>query len=125
MAVPKKFSRREREIMDIVFRLGRATAADVMAEMAEPPSYSSVRSLLAILGEKGHLTHEAEGNRYVWLPTVDRSKARASALDHVVRTFFDDSASEAVSALLESKGLSAKELDELSKMIEDARREGR
>ncbi len=121
------FSRREREIMDIVYRRGRATAAEVLAEMTEPPSYSSVRSTLNILENKGHLQHTADGNRYVYSPTLRRSQARRSALDQLLATFFDDSPAEAVTALLETRGaeLSDGDLDELSRLIRRAREEGR
>ncbi|MCH9647668.1 MAG: BlaI/MecI/CopY family transcriptional regulator [Deltaproteobacteria bacterium] len=121
------FSRREREMMEIIYRLGQATAAEVLAEMTEPPKYSSVRSTLNILERKGHLRHEAEGNRYVYLPTVQRSHARRSALDQLVSTFFEDSPAEVVTALLEVRGseLSDDDLQELSALIEAARREGR
>ena len=127
MAQKTRFSRREREIMDIVFRQGRVTAQEVMAEMADPPSYSAVRSTLSILENKGHLTHEQQGNRYVYLPTVDPKAARATALEHVLTTFFDGSAAEVVTALLEERKtkLAKQELDKMSKLITEARREGR
>ena len=121
------FSRREQEMMDIVYRLGRATAAEIRENMAAPPSYSSVRSTLSSLERKDHLRHEYDGNRYIYCPTVRREKARLSALDHLLTTFFDGSATAVVAALL-GKGqsdLSAGELDELSKMIKQAKREGR
>ncbi len=121
------FSRREREMMDIVYQRGRATAAEVLAEMADPPSYSSVRSTLNILENKGHLRHKADGNRYVYSPTLRRSQARKSALDQLLATFFDDSPAEVVTALLEARGaeLSDGDLDELSRLIRRAREEGR
>lgn len=124
---PRGFSRREKEMMDIVYRLGQATAAEVRQEMTSPPSYSSVRSTLSGLERKGHLRHEYDGNRYVYRPTVRRERARLSALDHLLETFFDDSAAEVVAALLASKGssLSPAELDELSKLIDKTRKEGR
>jgi predicted transcriptional regulator len=114
-------------MMDIIYRLGRATAAEVMAEMADPPSYSAVRSTLSILEDKGHLTHDHDGNRYVYVPTVDPAAARRTALDHLLTTFFDGSAADAVTALLEERrhGMSEPELDRLSKLVEQARREGR
>ncbi|MEM7504792.1 MAG: BlaI/MecI/CopY family transcriptional regulator, partial [Pseudomonadota bacterium] len=114
-------------IMDIVYRLGRLTAAEAQGEMEDPPSYSSVRSTLNILEQKGHLQHEVEGNRYVYFPTVQRSQARKSALDRLLSTFFDDSPAEVVTALLETRGaqLSDKDLDELSSLISQARAEGR
>ena len=127
--MPKKpeFSRREREIMDLIYRRGRATAAEVLAGMRNPPSYSAVRSTLSILENKGHLIHEQDGNRYVYRPTDDPKKARLSALDHVLDTFFDGSAAEVVSALIEERGtdISKPELDKLTQLIKQARREGR
>lgn len=120
-------TRREREIMDIVYRLGRATANDVLANLADPPSYSAVRALLKVLETKGHLKHRQDGPRYVYLPVVKRENARVSALTQVIRTFFDNSAAQAVAALIETEGggLSKSELDELGKLINRARKEGR
>ena len=119
-------SRRERQIMDVIYRRGRATAAEVLEDMPDPPSYSAVRAMLRLLEEKGHVRHEQDGPRYVFLPIVNRDRARKSALTHVVRTFFDGSATEAVAALLNDGGkLSDAELDRLSAMIEQAREEGR
>jgi predicted transcriptional regulator len=119
-------SRRERQIMDVIYRRGRATAAEVLEDIPEPPSYSAVRAMLRLLEEKGHVRHEQDGPRYVFLPIVNRDRARKSALTHVVRTFFDGSATEAVAALLNDGGkLSDAELDRLSAMIEQAREEGR
>ena len=121
-----KLSRREREIMDVVYRAGRATAAEVLDQLADPPSYSAVRALLRVLEEKGHLRHEEEGPRYVFVPTVPRERARQSALRQVLHTFFDGSTEQAVAALLDMKSkLSDAELDRLSRMIADARKEGR
>ena len=122
-----EFSRRERQIMDAVYRLGEATVSDVLAEIADPPSYSSVRALLRVLVDKGHLQHREDGPRYVFMPTVAREKARVGALKQVVNTFFDGSAAQAVSALLgaSSRKLSAKELDELSALIEAERKKGK
>ena len=124
---PNGFSRREQEMMDIVYRLGRATAAEILRNMAAPPSYSSVRSTLSSLERKGHLRHEFDGNRYIYGPTVQREKARQSALDHLLTTFFDGSATAVVAALLENgqADLSARELDELSRLIQQTRKEGR
>ena len=119
-------SRRERQIMDVIYRRGRATAAEVLEDIPDPPSYSAVRAMLRLLEEKGHVRHEQDGPRYVFLPIVNRDRARKSALTHVVRTFFDGSATEAVAALLNDGGkLSDAELDRLSAMIEQAREEGR
>ena len=97
--------KRERQIMDIVYRRGRATASEVLEDLADPPSYSSVRAMLRYLEDKGHLRHEQDGPRYVYLPTASAASVRGSALTHVVRTFFDGSISQAVATLLESKPL--------------------
>ena len=120
-------SRRERQIMDVIYRHSRATAAEVLENLADPPSYSAVRALLRVLEEKGHLTHEQDGPRYVYLPTVPRTDASRSALRQMVSTFFDGSVTQTVAALLDVAGpkLSERELDRLSKLIADARREGR
>ena len=122
-----QLSRRERQIMDVIYRRGRATVADVLEDMPDPPSYSAVRALLLrLLEEKGHVRHEQDGPRYVYLPIVNRDRARKSALKHMVRTFFDGSATDAVAALLDGDAqLDESELDRLSAMIEQARKEGR
>ncbi|MDP6580755.1 MAG: BlaI/MecI/CopY family transcriptional regulator [Vicinamibacterales bacterium] len=122
-----QLARRERQVMEIVYRLGQATAADVLAELPDPPSYSAVRAHLRILEDKGHLRHDQEGTRYVFRPTVARDRARRSALKQLVRTFFDGSAEQAVTALLDMSHskLSAGDLDRLSGLIEKARKEGR
>ena len=119
-------SRRERQIIDILYTRGRATSAEVMAALPDPPSYSAVRAMLRILEEKGHVRHEQDGPRYVYAPTVARENAKKSALRHVLHTFFDGSASQALSALLDdhSSKLSEAELDRLAGMIERARRSG-
>jgi predicted transcriptional regulator len=121
---PTQLSRRERQIMDIVYREGEVSAAEVQEELADPPSYSSVRTHLRILEEKGYLTHRQEGQRYVYRPTTPRSKARASALARVLETFFDDSVETAVAALLDLKStrLSDEELDRLSELVEAAKK---
>jgi len=120
-------SRREREMMDIVFSAGRATAAEVRDRMPHPPGYSAVRATLRILEEKGLLKHEFDGKRYVYAPRVARDKAVQGALDHLVSTFFEGSATSAVLTLLEQPGveLSEGEYDRISALIERARREGR
>jgi predicted transcriptional regulator len=120
-------SRRERQIMSIVYRLGLATAAEVLALVDDPPSYSAVRSHLRILEEKGHLRHEQDGPRYVYFPTLPRDRARLGALRQVLHTFFDGSASQAVAALLDSsdRSLGKDELEQLAKVVEQARKEGR
>lgn len=122
-----QLSRREREMMDIIYERGRAAAADVQSAMDDPPSYSAVRATLRVLEEKGHLQHEQDGPRYVYVPTVPRDEARQSALKHMLKTFFDGSIQGAVAALLdlESSNLSAEELGRLQAMIEDAGKEGR
>ena len=122
-----QLSRREREIMDVIYRTGRATAAEVLDQLADPPSYSAVRALLRVLEEKGHLRHEEDGPRYVFVPTVPRERARASALRQLLHTFFDGSTEQAVAALLDlsSTRLSDAELARLSQLIADARKEGR
>ena len=118
-------SRREREILDILYLKGSATAAEVREAMADAPSYSAVRALLRILEEKGHATHTAEGTRYVYGPSVPREHARNSALSRIVKTFFDGSAAQAAAALVDSGSLSPDELERLSALIERARKEGR
>jgi predicted transcriptional regulator len=124
---PDSLSRRERQIMDVVYRLGRPTAAEVQGGLPDPPSYSAIRALLRILEEKGHLRHERDGPRYVFLPTVGRDKARRSALRRLVQTFFEGSTAQAVAALLGEPGtnLSGEDLDRLSRLIDAARNEGR
>jgi predicted transcriptional regulator len=121
-------SRRERQIMEIVYRLNEATAQQVLEEMHDPPSYSALRALLRILVDKQHLQHRADGPRYIYWPTVSRSKARAAALAGVVDNFFEGSAVRAAAALLGSthgKKLTKDELDELTSLIDHARRQGR
>lgn len=119
-------SRRERQIIDILYAQGRASAAEVQAALPDPPSYSAVRAMLRILEEKGHVRHEQDGPRYVYLPTVARDNAKRSALRHMLQTFFDGSAEQAISALLDdsSTRLSDRELDRLARMIDQARRTG-
>lgn len=119
-------SRRERQILDILYQRGQATAAEVQTALPEPPSYSAVRALLRILEDKGHVRHQQDGPRYVYLPTVARDNAKRSALRHVLRTFFDGSAEQAISALLDesSMKLSPAELDRLARLIDDARKSG-
>src|SRR4029079_12684321 len=119
-------TRRERQIMDILFRRGRAAAADVMAELPGEPSYSTVRTQLRVLEEKGHVRHEEEGLRYIYLPVVARHAARKSALKHLVETFFDGSAEKTVAALLGADGarLTDEELDRIAQRIAKARKDG-
>jgi predicted transcriptional regulator len=118
-------SRRERQIMDIVYARGQATAAEVAAALPDPPSYSAVRALLRILERKGHLRHQQDGPRYIFVPTVPRDRARRSALRNLVRTFFDGSAAQAAAALLDQATLTGDEVDRLAAIIEKARQEGR
>lgn len=120
-------SRRERQIMDIIFKHGRAAVADVLAQLPDPPSYSAVRAMLRVLEEKGHLRHQQEGLAYVYLPTVKPDVARRSAVNHLLRTFFDGSAERAVAAVLESSEarLSEAELQRISALVENAKKEGR
>ena len=119
-------SRRERQIMDILYRRGRATAGEVMEELPGDPSYSTVRAQLRVLEDKGHVGHEEEGLRYVYAPAVPRHAARKSALRHLVDTFFDGSAEKTVAALLggESARLNDNELERIAELIEKARKEG-
>lgn len=117
-------SRRERQIMDAIYARGRATAAEVQEGVPDPPSYSAVRAMLRKLEVKGHLRHVLDGPRYVFVPTLPRSEARHSAMEGLVRTFFDGSVSRAVAAFLDgaSAKLTYEELDELAAMIEQARK---
>ena len=120
-----ELGRRERQIMEVVYQLGRATVSEVRARVPDPPTYSAVRGMLRFLEEKGHLRHVQEGVKYVYLPTVAPSKARKSALQRLVRTFFGGSTREAVAALLEDKRLDEDDLDRLQELIAQARKEGR
>ncbi|HEY2852460.1 MAG TPA: BlaI/MecI/CopY family transcriptional regulator [Gemmatimonadaceae bacterium] len=119
--------RRERQIMDVVYRLGRVSVSDVREHLTDPPSYSAVRAMLNLLEEKGHLTHEQDGLRYVYKPTAARAQLRRSALRHVVQTFFDGSPTSAAAALLEMADgeLSASDRARLAKMIAQAKAEER
>jgi predicted transcriptional regulator len=120
-------SRRERQIMDVLYRDGQATASEVLAALPDPPSYSAVRAMLRILENKGHARHVAEGTRYVYLPTLTRDRAGRPALAGVLETFFDGSTEKAVAALLDlsRSDLSPEQLDRLSQLIDQARMEGR
>ena len=120
-------SRRERQIMDIVYQRGKASALDVRQAMKDAPSYSAVRALLRVLEEKGHVKHEADGLKYVYVPTVGREKAKRSAVKHLLDTFFNDSPEHIVAALLDvsSTRLTREELDRMAQMIERAKKEGR
>jgi len=118
-------SRRERQIIDILYRRGRATANDVMADLPGDPSYSTVRTQLRVLEEKGHVRHEEQGLRYVYVPAVPRHAARRSALRHLVDTFFDGSAENVVAAVLgnEATKLSDEELDRIAALVKQAKKE--
>jgi predicted transcriptional regulator len=119
-------SRRERQILDVLYKAGRATAAEVQQAMPAAPSYSAVRTLLRILEDKGHVRHEQDGARYVYLPTVGRDTAKRSALRHMLNTFFEGSTSQAIAALLDedSSKLSNQDWDRLDAAVKRARKEG-
>jgi predicted transcriptional regulator len=121
----RNLSRRERQIMDILYQRGRATASEIHQALPDRPTYSAVRAKLRVLEEKGHIRHEEESLRYVYLPTVARDTARRSALRHLVSTFFQGSVEHAVAALLDlsSANLSPTELDRISSLIDKAREE--
>jgi BlaI family penicillinase repressor len=122
-----KLSRRERQIMDVLYRRGRATVAEILDELPDPPSYSAVRAMLRVLEEKKQIRHEEKDLRYVYLPVVPREKARRSAIAHLLETFFDGSAEQAVATLLNVSGrdLTEDDFDRLAALIEQARKEGR
>ena len=122
----QELSRRERQIIDILYTQGKATAAEVQSALPDPPSYSAVRAMLRILEEKGHVRHQQDGPRYVYLPTVARDSAKKSALRHMLQTFFDGSAEQAISSLLGDPAakLSDAELDRLATLIDRARKAG-
>lgn len=119
-------SRREQQIMDIIYSRGQASATEVMENLPAPPSYSAVRALLRVLEEKGHLRHKRDGQRYVYFPTVARERVKRSALRRVLLTFFDDSIEDAVAALLDisQERLSDEELERMENLIKQARKEG-
>jgi len=120
---PALLTKRERQIMDVLYRLGRATAAEIMAALPGAPTYSTVRTQLRVLETKGHVKHQELGLRYVYMPTVSRNAARKSALRHVVETFFDGSSAKAVAALLggEAARVSDEELERIAELVKDAR----
>ena len=125
MPTPPSLSRREREVLDVLHRLGRATAADVREALDDPPSDSAVRTHLRILEEKGHATHEKDGPRYVYLPAVETAQAGKGALQHLVQTFYEGAPLRAAAALLDDADLTESDLDRLSALIDQARRHGR
>ena len=120
-------SRRERQIMEILYRRGQASVSEVRAAMNDAPSYSAVRAMLRVLKDKGHVKHQAEGLKYMYRPVVNREKAKRSALKSLVDTFFNDRPDKVVAALLdvESRRLTAEELDRMAALIDEARREGK
>ena len=127
MTVLRGMSRRERQIMEILYQRGKLSASEVREAMEDAPSYSAVRALLRVLEEKGHVRHQAEGLRYVYVPTVARDKAKRAAVKHMLDTFFNGSAEQIVAALLDvtSPGLTPEELDRMADMIKKAKEEGR
>jgi BlaI family transcriptional regulator, penicillinase repressor len=120
-------SRRERQIMEILYQRGKASASDVREAMNDAPGYSAVRAMLRVLEEKGHLKHESEGLKYVYAPVVNRDRAKRSAVKHLVDTFFRDSPEQVVASLLDvsSRRLTPEELDRMAEMIDKARKEGK
>ena len=122
-----QLGRRERQIMDVVYRRGQASVTEVLADLPDPPTYSAVRGMLRLLEDKGYLRHEQEGLKYVYRPAEDTREVRASALKHMVKTFFGGSPEEAVAALLEMSDskLSSKDKQYLSQLIKKAQQEGR
>ena len=127
MSTPGSLSRRERQIMDILYQRGKGSASEVREAMEAAPGYSAVRAMLRVLEEKGHVKHQAEGLKYVFVPVVARDKAKRSAVKHVMETFFNGSAEQIVAALLDvsSTRLTREELDRMSEMIEAAKKEGK
>ena len=125
MNAPGGLSRRERQIMDILYQRGKASASDVREAMEDAPGYSAVRAMLRVLEEKGHIKHQAEGLKYVYVPVVAREKAKRSAVKHLLDTFFAGSPEQIVAALLDVSAtrLTREELDRMSEMIEKAKRE--
>lgn len=120
-------SRRERQIMEILYRHGKVSVAQVMEAMEDAPGYSAVRAMMRVLEEKGHVRHQAEGLKYVYLPVVAREKAKRSAVKHLLDTFFSEAPEQVVAALLDvsSHRLTTEELDRMAAMIEKARKEGK
>jgi predicted transcriptional regulator len=121
------FSRREREIMDALYKLGKASAAEIREEIADPPTYTAIRTHLSILEKKGHVRHESDGTRYIYEPLVAREQMSRRAIDSLLKTFFDDSVERAVTAMLTRKdaNIPREDLDRLSRLIEKAKKEGR
>jgi predicted transcriptional regulator len=121
------FSRREREIMDALYRLGKASAAEIREQIAEPPSYTAIRTHLSILEKKGHVRHESDGTRYIYAPLVCREQMGRRAIDSLLATFFDNSVERAVTAMLTRRDadIPRADLDRLAQLIDKARKEGR
>src|SRR5271168_2401186 len=124
---PGALSRRERQIMDVLYRHGKLSSAEVQAQMANPPGYSAVRAMLRVLEDKGHVRHVADGLKYLYVPTIPREKAKRSAIRHVLGTFFNDSPEQAMAALLDVSAtrITRAELERMSSMIEKAKQEGK
>lgn len=122
----QNLSKRERQIMDIVVKLGQATVYDILDQMTNPPSYNAIRVTMTILEKKGYLLHKSEGNRYIYFPSQQPEKLRLTALEHLLSTLFQGSAKEMVSSLLKLPGakLNEETLEEITRMIEDAKKEG-
>src|SRR6185436_4648026 len=119
----QELSRRERQILDVIYRLGRATASEVLERIDDAPTYTTIRGLLRVLESKGHIRHEEDDGRYVYYPVVTKQRAAKSAIRHVVKTFFDGSPSEALAALLGGeRTLDAREIERLAKIVDEARR---
>lgn len=126
-AAPPGLSRRERQILDILYQREKASASEVRQAMEDAPSYSAVRTLLRVLEDKGHVKHKAEGLRYVYMPAIGREKAKRTAVKHLLATYFDGSPEQIVAALLDvsSTRLTREELDRMTEMIENAKKEGK
>ncbi|MGZ4887038.1 MAG: BlaI/MecI/CopY family transcriptional regulator [Candidatus Aminicenantales bacterium] len=127
MKAQQSLSRRERQIMDIIYEMNEASAVQVLERLPSPPSYSAVRALLRVLEQKGHLSHRQDGPRYVFAPTLPRDKARRGALQNLLKTFFANSTEDVVAALLDisEDNLSEKDYARLLELVEKARKEGR
>jgi predicted transcriptional regulator len=127
VSAPGGLSRRERQIMDILYQRGKGSASEVREGMEDAPGYSAVRAMLRVLEDKGHVKHQAEGLKYVYVPCVARDKAKRSAVKHVMETFFNGSPEQIVAALLDvaSTRLTREELDRMSELIEKAKKEGK
>ena len=127
MSALEGLSRRERQIMEILFQRGKASATEVREAMTDAPGYSAVRAMLRIMEEKGHVKHQAEGLKYVYVPSIGRDKAKRTAVKHLMETFFNGSPEHVMAALLDvsSRQLSSEELDRMAQLIESARKEGK